>query len=88
MNPDDVMQLLMEMLDDGTVFLKGPIAEKPDLIVASANCLVPGGKRVHCAFCSTALFMYDGFAVLNKFPDVPILCLPCAAAIAREKKIH
>jgi hypothetical protein len=88
MNSDDVMKLLMQLLDDGAEFCNGPIAGKPDFIVASPICFVPGSKRVHCVMCSAALFMYDGFAVLKQFPDVPILCLPCAANFAKETKIH
>ena len=82
---DDVVALVLEMLDaDAKLVMAEACPERPDYIVASKKPNFPGSKLVLCSRCGATLYMLDGFEVLRRFPDVPVLCINCAAAQARK----
>jgi ribosomal protein S27E len=79
---EKAIEAMLNLIRFGAEFVAGPVTERPDFILASENCMIRGSQNVLCKHCGKTLWMYDGFQILERFPTVPVLCLPCAAALA------
>ena len=85
MNAEEVLALMQTILDSkGRLVLGSNYPKRPDVIIGSDE---PGripSKPSTCADCKAVIWLSDGWVMVRRWPDVPILCLKCAAARRRS----
>ena len=70
-----------------TIFIKAS-DEEPDVIVASdrKQDRVKGAKKTRCADCRCKVYISPSTQVmLKRYPDVPVICIPCFVKRAEEE---
>lgn len=83
----EYLQAMDRALADGTLALVED-GEKPQIIVGGSwPSRMPGGRRAVCSGCRTyvGLSADSGAAIADRFPDVPVVCYPCAIRMMEEE---
>ena len=75
----DVIAPIEDMFAAGKLALVKE-GEKPDILIGGRWPGRPGAVRATCSMCAAyvGLTPAGGAAVLSKYPDVRIVCFPCA----------
>lgn len=76
---------IVRLRDAGASFVHGDVDMRPDFVVGGPICYVPGSRLVLCEHCGIALYLADS-QVFEKFPDLPVVCMACAARQAENEK--
>lgn len=84
----DVLELLDAEMERGSLRIV-PEGDRPDMIAGGSwPSRTLGARRAVCwgCKCYVGLSPNSGAAMVDRWPDVPIVCFDCAAALAQEEE--
>lgn len=79
------------LLETGRLELELDEKRAPDVIVGGDwPSEVVGSRREKCAHCGrfVSISPLSGMVVKERFPDVPVICFPCARTRALKEETH